>query len=92
MVVTDYGPVIAHNCVQAACRDLVADAVVRIEEGEAGEDVRVVLHVHDEVVVESGTEEGAGRVKHVMETPPPWAAGFPIECDATVAERYTKPA
>jgi hypothetical protein len=51
------------------------------------------LHVHDEVVVEADAgraEEVLARLVTVLSTPPPWAAGFPVEVEGFVSERYFK--
>lgn len=88
-VLTAAGPVIAHNCVQAAARDVVAHALPRLE--EAG--YPVVLHVHDEVVCElplTEPELHLARVQRIMETPPAWAAGLPIKTEGHHGRRYGK--
>jgi len=92
--VPTYGGKLTENVVQAVCRDLLADAMTRIEAGEAGLDVRVVLHVHDELVVEvpsKGAKRALRAVERVMRDGPSWAAGFPLGVDGAVAKRYTKP-
>jgi hypothetical protein len=61
------------NVVQAICRDLLADAMLRLE--AAG--YPVVLHVHDEVVCE--VPDGFGDVeefKRLAEQSSDWANGF----------------
>jgi DNA polymerase I-like protein with 3'-5' exonuclease and polymerase domains len=51
----------------------------------------VVLHVHDEIVLESQTpDEDKIKLELVMRTPPAWAAGLPLEVEATVMARYGK--
>lgn len=84
---TIYSGLIAENCVQAICRDLLVDALQRLE--SAG--YRNVLHVHDEVVYEGdGSVEELHRAASIMSTPPEWADGFPIACEGFTNERYTK--
>jgi DNA polymerase len=84
-----YGGLLTENLVQAICRDLLAGALLECE--RLG--LPVVLHVHDEVVVEvpeATAEEASRKLALVMSTPPAWATGFPIEVEGFVAERYAK--
>lgn len=71
-----YGGKLTENLVQAAARDILALALLRVE--AAG--YPVVLHVHDEIVCE--VPEGFGSVAEleaIMEQRPPWAADWPIK-------------
>lgn len=84
-----YGGKISENVVQAICRDLLADAMLRLE--AAG--LPIVLHVHDEVVCEvlsSKAEETLQQMGKIMSTPPAWAAGFPVKVEGYACERYVK--
>jgi DNA polymerase len=79
-----YGGKLAENCTQAVCRDILADALVRLE--AAG--LPVVLHVHDEAVCEVEREADLARVEAIMREAPPWAAGLPVEVKGHVGGRY----
>lgn len=71
-----YGGKQAENVVQAVARDMLRDAIVRLE--TAG--YSVVLHVHDEPVAE--VPAGWGSVEEfesTMVTHAPWAAGWPVK-------------
>ena len=85
-----YGGLLVENAVQALCRDLLADALVRCE--AAGLDP--VLHVHDELVceVDAGLgDEALDEMRHIMATTAPrWSRGLPIRLDGFHAERYRK--
>jgi DNA polymerase len=84
-----YGGKLTENIVQAICRDLLARSLIECER----RGLCVVLHVHDEIVVEipAGYAKTALReLAIVMSTPPDWAEGFPIEVEGYVAERYVK--
>jgi DNA polymerase len=86
---TLYGGLITENIVQAICRDLLATAIVRCEL----EGLPVVLHVHDELVLEVPEPEGARalrRLAEIMVDPPGWAAGFPLAVEGYTAPRYVK--
>ncbi|NTW70650.1 MAG: hypothetical protein HGA49_00190 [Eubacteriaceae bacterium] len=82
-----YGPKIVENCVQAIARDLLAQAMIRLD--QRGFDI--VAHVHDEVICEvpmgvSSVEE----VCQIMSIPPKWATGLPLKTDGYECEFYQK--
>jgi len=71
------------NVTQATAHDLLREALRRLD--------GVVLHVHDEIVIETDQpEEAKARLEEVMTTPPFWAAGLPLDVEASVMERYGK--
>jgi len=80
---TTYGGRLTENVTQAVARDILTEALVRLE--AAG--LPVVAHVHDEVLVES---QDMDRVIEVMTEPPAWATGMPIDADGFITERYRK--
>jgi len=67
------------NVTQAVANDLLRYALRQLDD--------VVLHVHDEIVVEGGSEE---EVRRVMTTPPAWATGLPLDCGIKSMPRYGK--
>lgn len=81
--VDTYGGRLTENVTQATARDLIAEALLALE--EAG--VPVVAHVHDEAVAE--TKDDA-KVVRIMTKNPKWAVGLPINAEAFVTERYRK--
>jgi DNA polymerase len=81
-----YGGKLTENITQAICRDLLADALVRLE--RAG--VNVVLHVHDEVVAELADEAQLEDMKAIVSQLPRWAAGLPVGVTGDAAVRYHK--
>ena len=84
-----YGGKIAENVIQAMCRDLMADALVRAE--EAG--LCPVLHVHDEIVCdvpESAAADALEALRGIMLTLPEWAEGFPVGAAGHTGRRYRK--
>lgn len=71
------------NVTQATAHDLLREALRRLPD--------VVLHVHDEVVLETDAPDDAkAMLEKVMTTPPAWAEGLPLDVEASVMERYGK--
>jgi DNA polymerase len=84
-----YGGKLTENIVSGTCRDLLVEAMLECER----QSLPVVLHVHDEVVIEveaSEGEEALRRLLTIMSTPPSWATGFPIEVEGFLSDRYFK--
>ena len=84
-----FGGKITENLVQAICRDLLCCTLIRCEQ----EGLPVVLHVHDEVVVQvkaARAEEALHRLVAIMVRPPGWAVDFPILVEGFASPRYTK--
>ncbi|MBC2723233.1 DNA polymerase [Desulfosporosinus sp.] len=82
-----YGPKLVENAVQGTARDLLAEAMLAVE--EAG--YLIVMHCHDEVVIE--TPIGTGSVEEVctlMSVPPRWAEGLPLRADGYECDYYKK--
>ena len=80
-----YGGLFAENATQAVARDLLADALVRLD--AAG--LSPVLLVHDETVCEIGAD-AIPAVTEIMQHPPAWAEGLPVTIDIDAATRYLK--
>jgi len=81
--------VLAENATQAACADLLRDALVRAER----DGLEPIGHVHDEVITEAsvGVAEEKGRaLARCMLTAPTWAAGFPLKVEVDIAPRFRK--
>jgi DNA polymerase len=82
-----YGGTWTENVVSGIARDLLADAMLRIE--AAG--YPIVLHVHDEVVAEVPERFGStDEFSHLMTRKPAWALDLPIAAKAWAGKRYTK--
>lgn len=78
-----YGGKLSENVTQAVARDLLAEALVRLESNGH----RVVAHVHDEIIVET---DDATEITKIMTAQPGWAKGLPINGKGFTCERYRK--
>lgn len=82
-----YGGKLVENIVQAIARDLLADAMLRLD--AAGLDI--VMSVHDEAVLEVPEERDAIKeVCDIMGAPIAWAPGLPLRADAYETKYYKK--
>ena len=71
------------NITQATANDILRHALRHIDD--------VVLHVHDEVVVETDKPEAVKlEMERIMCTPPAWAEGIPLAVEASIMTRYGK--
>jgi DNA polymerase len=71
-----YGGKLTENVVQAVARDILAYAIINLE--NAG--YPVVIHVHDEIVVEVSENFGSvAEVEFIMSTMPEWAKDWPLK-------------
>ena len=84
-----YGGKIVENIVQAIARDLLADAMRRLD----SQGFNVVMHVHDEAVCEEPTEHSESDLKemcHIMAEENPWAPGLRLPVDGFLTPFYKK--
>ena len=70
------------NITQAVANDLLRNALRQLSD--------VVLHVHDEIVLETSDPDAPNTLKQVMCTPPDWAAGLPLSAEVETMTRYGK--
>lgn len=80
-----YGGKIVQNICEGICRDVLGEAMLRLNRKKYD----IVLTVHDEILSEKehGNEE---EMKELMEVLPTWATGFPIAAECYEAVRYRK--
>ena len=82
-----YGPKLVENIVQGTARDLLAEAMLRVEKSG----YPIVMHCHDEIIAE--VPEGSGSVDEmceVMAVQPEWAEGLPLRADGYQCSFYQK--
>ncbi len=75
----------AENICQAAANDILRSSLRQLD--------GVVLHVHDEIVLEvpaSDADAAVTMLHSVMCTSPAWASGLPLEAEINVMDRYGK--
>jgi DNA polymerase len=71
------------NITQAVAADILRYALRQLPD--------VVLHVHDEIVIETDQPEDVlEQMQRVMSTPPAWAEGLPLAAEASIMDRYGK--
>lgn len=80
-----YGGKLTENIVQAVARDLLTFGMHQVD--RAGH--RIVMHVHDEIVVETATATVA-EICELMAITPDWAAGLPLAADGYACDFYQK--
>lgn len=81
-----WGGVLFENVVQATARDVLRDAVLRLE--AAG--IPVVFSSHDEVICEVDPSFPKEEVVRIMTISPGWALDLPLEAEATASPHYLK--
>ena len=84
--IESYGPKFVENIVQATARDILAEAMLRLD--TAG--YRIVMHVHDEVVIEAPGTASLEDICAIMGQTPAWAKGFMLRADGFVWDYYKK--
>lgn len=82
-----WGGALTENVVQAIARDLLAEAILRIE--KAG--YTVLFSVHDEIVAERKNGEGSlAEFEKLMAQVPEWADQCPVRVEGWDGPRYRK--
>lgn len=82
-----YGGKIVENCVQGIARDVMCEAMWRVEHSGAP----VVMTIHDEIVSE--IKSGAMTLKQfeeMMAKVPKWAEGLPLSVEGWMGKRFRK--
>lgn len=81
-----YGPKLVENIVQATARDILAEAMLRLT--KAG--YKIVMHVHDEAVIEAPASASLEDICSVMAKQPKWAKGLLLRADGYICDYYKK--
>ena len=81
-----WGGSLVENVVQALARIIVGEQMIKINEK-----YRVALTVHDAAVIvvpEAEKDEALAYIVECMSTPPEWAWGLTVTCEAKYAQTY----
>ena len=79
-----YGPKFVENIVQATARDILCYAMQTLR------NCSIVMHIHDEVVIEADPKMSMRAVCELMGRTPPWAKGLQLRADGYETEFYMK--
>lgn len=81
-----YGAKLVENIVQATSRDLLAEAMRRLEATEN----TVVMHIHDEAVIDAPPNRSLDTMVQLMTEVPDWANGLILNAAGFVSDFYKK--
>ena len=82
-----YGGKLVENIVQATARDVLAEAMLRLD----CEGYPIVFHVHDEVVAEvPDGERSIEEMNQIMSVNPAWSDGLPLSAEGFETKYYLK--
>lgn len=87
--VGSYGPKLLENLTQGIARDCLVEAMKRVAKRYPD----IVMHVHDEMIVEVPEAEGEEALKFIcdcMGEPIPWAEGLLLRGDGYLTKYYRK--
>lgn len=79
-----YGPKFVENIVQATARDILCYAINTLR------NCSIVMHIHDEVVIEADRQMSLQAVCDQMGRTPPWAKGLQLRADGYETDFYKK--
>jgi len=87
--ISTYGGSLAENVTQAVARDILAEAMLRLDQQGA----KIVAHVHDEAVIEiahDAPEDAVKQIETMFAAAPSWAVGLPLAAEGWRGPRYRK--
>ncbi|HCH67540.1 MAG TPA: hypothetical protein DEV98_02660 [Clostridiales bacterium] len=79
-----YGPKFVENIVQATARDILCYAMKTLRHTD------IVMHIHDEIVIEADPQMSLQAVCGQMGRTPPWAPGLLLRADGYETQFYRK--
>ena len=84
--ISSYGPKFVENIIQAISRDILAEAMSRLD----AVGYKIVMHVHDEAVIEAPTEAVLEEACQIMSITPEWTPGLILNAAGYECEFYQK--
>ena len=81
-----YGGKLVENIVQAIARDCLAETLMRLYD----RNYEVVMHIHDEVVIDAYDDEKLEDVNNILAEPIPWAPGLILKGAGFETKYYMK--
>ena len=75
---------IVSNCTQSVARDILYHAMTTLRHCD------IVMHCHDEIIVEADHRMSVDAVCQQMSLTPPWANGLPLRAEGFVCQYYQK--
>ncbi len=82
-----YGGKLVENIVQAIARDCLGECMKRLDQ----RGYNIVMHVHDEVILDSPTEDNhLESINKIMAQEISWAPGLPLKGDTFITPFYKK--
>ena len=86
MRLESYGPKLVENLIQATARDILAESMLRLD--AAG--YKIVMHVHDEAVIEAPADSSLEEICEIMGQTPTCAKGLILRADGYICDFYKK--
>ena len=80
--IDSYGPKFVENIVQATARDILSEAMSRLD----STGYKIVMHIHDEVVIEAPANTKPHEICAIMGHAPDWARGLVLRADGDTLE------
>lgn len=79
-----YGPKFVENIVQAIARDILCESMLRLK------DYEIVMHIHDEIVIEAPHDISLEFLCEEMGKVPSWSDGLLLRADGYETDFYKK--
>jgi DNA polymerase len=82
--IQSYGPKFVENIVQAISRDILCYAM------ESLRHFRIVMHIHDEIIIEAEKHVSVDSICEILTQTPPWAKGLKLRAEGFESYFYKK--